>query len=422
MDFHPNGLCLQVGMNLAMSLDPEISVRMIPDSKMNELAAGKQVELSVVMPCLNERETVGVCVRKALASLRKAGILGEVIVGDNGSTDGSVELAEREGARIIHVADKGYGNALKGGILAARGEYILMADSDDSYDFGHIMRFLEQLRAGSDLVMGNRFRGGIAKHAMPPLHRYLGNPVLTGIGRLLFHSPCEDFHCGMRGFRKDSFLRMDIRSTGMEFASEMVVKASLLRMKISEVPTTLAPDGRNHPPHLRTWRDGWRHLRFLLMDSPRWLFLYPGILLMLLGLGGCVWLLPGPKVFHGVGFDVHTLLYAFVFVLLGFQLVAFAVFTKIFAISEGLLPEDLRLNRAFRYITLETGLAVGGLLVVLGIGGSIFAVAGWAKASFPALNAEHMLRIVMPSVFSLTLGVQIVCSSFFLSILGLRRK
>jgi hypothetical protein len=208
----------------------------------------------------------------------------------------------------------------------------------------------------------------------------------------------------------------------MEFASEMVVKASLLRMKVSEVPTTLAPDGRSHPPHLRTWRDGWRHLRFLLMYSPRWLFLYPGILLMLLGLGGCVWLLPGPKVFHGVGFDVHTLLYAFVFVLLGFQLVAFAVFTKIFAISEGLLPEDLRLNRAFRYITLETGLAVGGLLVVLGIGGSIFAVAGWAKASFPALNAEHMLRIVMPSVFSLTLGVQIVCSSFFLSILGLRRK
>ncbi len=373
------------------------------------------------MPCLNERETVGVCVRKALASLRDAGISGEVIIGDNGSTDGSVEIAEAEGARVIHVADKGYGNALKGGILAARAKYVLMGDSDDSYDFGHIMRFLEQLRAGSDLVMGNRFRGGIAKNAMPPLHRYLGNPVLTGIGRLLFHSPCEDFHCGLRGFRKDSFLRMDIRSTGMEFASEMVVKASLLRMNVSEVPTTLAPDGRSRPPHLRTWRDGWRHLRFLLMYSPRWLFLYPGTVLIVLGLAGCAWLLPGPRIVHGIGFDVHTLLYAFVSVLMGFQFVAFALFTKIFAISEGLLPEDSRLNRTFRYITLETGLAAGGLLMALGIGGSIFAVSGWARESFGALDTVHMLRIVMPAVFSLTLGVQIVCSSFFMSILGLRR-
>ena len=407
---------------LTIGFGPEFSPSLILDSKMNDSAdAGKQLELSVVMPCLNERETVGVCVRKALVSIREAGILGEVIVGDNGSTDGSVEVAEKEGARVIHVADKGYGNALKGGILAARGEYVLMADSDDSYDFSHIMRFIEPLRAGSDLVMGNRFRGGIAKDAMPPLHRYLGNPVLTGIGRLFFRSPCKDFHCGMRGFRKDSFLRMDIRSTGMEFASEMVVKASLFRMKVSEVPTTLNPDGRSHPPHLRTWRDGWRHLRFLLMYSPRWLFLYPGTFLILLGLAGCAWLLPGPQIFHGVGFDVHTLLYAFVSVLLGFQLAAFAVFTKVFAISEGLMPEDPRLNRAFRYITLETGLAAGGLLVALGIGGSIFAVSGWAKQSFGALDTGHMLRIVMPSVFSLTLGVQIVCSSFFMSILGLRR-
>jgi hypothetical protein len=284
------------------------------------------------------------------------------------------------------------------------------------------MRFLEQLRAGSELVMGNRFRGGIAKHAMPPLHRYLGNPVLTAIGRLFFHSPCDDFHCGMRGFRRDSFLRMDVRSTGMEFASEMVVKASLLRMNVSEVPTTLSPDGRSRPPHLRTWRDGWRHLRFLLMYSPRWLFLYPGTLLILLGLGVCAWLLPGPKVFHGIEFDVHTLLYAFVSVLLGFQLVAFAVFTKVFAVSEGLLPENPRFNRVFNYITLETGLIFGGLLIAAGIGGSIFAVSGWANNSFGDLNPEHILRIVMPSVFSLTLGVQIVCCSFFLSILGLRRQ
>jgi glycosyltransferase involved in cell wall biosynthesis len=389
---------------------------------MNQLAsADRQVELSIVMPCLNERETVGRCVRKAITSLRRAGIDGEVIVSDNGSTDGSIEIAEKEGASIIHVADKGYGSALKGGILAASGKYVLMADSDDSYDFSHIDRFLEKLRTGSDLVMGNRFRGGIAKNAMPPLHRYLGNPVLSGIGKIFFHSPCEDFHCGMRAFRKDSFLRMDIRSTGMEFASEMVVKASLLAMKVTEVPTTLSPDGRGRSPHLRTWRDGWRHLRFLLMYSPRWLFLYPGLFLILFGLAGCAWLLPGPKFFHGLEFDVHTLLYAFVFVLLGFQLVAFAVFTKIFAISEGLLPEDPRLNRAFRYITLETGLATGSALMVLGITGSIVAVSGWAGSNFGALDPSHELRIIMPSVFLLTIGVQFVCGSFFLSILGLRR-
>jgi glycosyltransferase involved in cell wall biosynthesis len=384
--------------------------------------ATAEIEISVVMPCLNERETVGECVRMAIAVLREAGIGGEVIVADNGSTDGSREIVQAEGARVVSVPEKGYGNALKTGILAARSTYVLMADSDGSYDLRHIPRFLEELRSGSDLVMGNRFRGGIANHAMPPLHRYLGNPGLTGLGRLFFGSPCGDFHCGIRAFRKDSFQRMDIRSTGMEFASEMVVKATLLGMQISEVPTTLSPAGRSRPPHLRTWRDGWRHLRFLLMYSPRWLFLYPGALLILLGLAGSVWLLPGPRIVHGVGFDVHTLLYAFISVLLGFQLVAFAVFTKIFAISEGLLPEDPRLNRVFRSITLETGLVVGGVLMVLGIGGSIFAVSGWVKESFPALDPSHMLRIVMPAVFSLTMGVQIICSSFFLSILGLRRK
>jgi hypothetical protein len=245
--------------------------------------------------------------------------------------------------------------------------------------------------------------------------------VLTGIGRLFFGSPCRDFHCGIRGFRKDSFLKMDIRSAGMEFASEMVVKASLLGMKVTEVPTTLSPDGRSRSPHLRTWRDGWRHLRFLLMYCPRWLFLYPGVLLIVLGLLGCALLLPGPRVFHGIGFDVHTLLYAFVSILLGFQLVAFATFTRVFAVAEGLLPPDPRLNTLFRWITLEIGLVVGGLLMAFGLGGSIIAVSGWAIASFGALDAEHTLRIVMPSVFSLTLGVQIVCSSFFLSILGLRR-
>jgi glycosyltransferase involved in cell wall biosynthesis len=406
-----------------MSVTHQISASRILDPALEALATdGQAVELSVVMPCLNERETVGVCVRKAMAALQEAGIQGEVIVADNGSTDGSVELAMAEGARVVHVQEKGYGSALKGGILSARGEYVLMADSDDSYEFGHAARFVTQLRTGSDLVMGNRFQGGISEKAMPFLHRYLGNPVLSGIGRLFFGAPCGDFHCGMRGFRKDSFLRMDIRSTGMEFASEMVVKATLMGMKVSEVPTTLNPDGRNRPPHLRTWRDGWRHLRFLLMYSPRWLFLYPGIALMVLGLFGCFLLLPGRRVFHGIGLDVHTLLYAFAAVLLGFQLIAFATFTKVFAITEGLLPEDPRMNRMFRWITLETGLIIGGLLLVAGIGGSILAVSDWARDSFGALNPERTLRVVMPSVFALTMGVQITFSSFFLSILGLRRR
>ncbi len=385
-------------------------------------ADGQPIELSVVMPCLNEQETVAVCVRKAVAALRDAGIAGEVIIADNGSTDSSVELARAEGALVVNVTDKGYGSALKGGILATHGKYVLMADSDDSYDFRHAPRFLEQLRAGSDLVMGNRFQGGISDKAMPFLHRYLGNPVLSGIGRLFFKSPVGDFHCGMRGFRKDSFLRMDIRSTGMEFASEMVVKASLLHMKVSEVPTTLNPDGRSRPPHLRTWRDGWRHLRFLLMYSPRWLFLYPGILLMVVGLIGCALLLPGQRMFRGIGFDVHTLLYAFVAVLLGLQLIAFATFTKVFAITEGLLPDDPRMRRVFHWVTLETGLLVGSVLILLGLGGSVFAVSGWARESFGALDTQRTLRIVMPSVFALTMGVQITFSSFFLSILRLRRQ
>jgi glycosyltransferase involved in cell wall biosynthesis len=379
-------------------------------------------ELTVVLPCLNERETVGTCVHKAVAALQKAGIHGEVVVADNGSTDGSVELAETEGARVVHVEHRGYGNALRGGIQEARGTYVLMADSDDSYDFTHIPRFIEQLRNGSDLVMGNRFLGGIRDGAMPPLHRYLGNPVLTAIGRLFFRSPSRDFHCGIRAFRKDSYERMDIRSTGMEFASEMVVKASLLRMKVSEVPTTLSPDGRSHPPHLRTWHDGWRHLRFLLMYSPRWLFLYPGVVSILVGLATCIWLMPGPRRVGDVVFDFHTLAYGFGAIVVGFQLLAFAVFTKVFAITEGLLPEDPRLNRMFEYIKLETGLLAGALCVGLGIVGSLLAVSTWARSSFGPITSDNLLRLVMLSVFALILGPQIIFSSFFLSILGLRRR
>lgn len=380
------------------------------------------LEVSVVLPCLNERETVAICVAKALATLKAAGLKGEVIVADNGSTDGSQELAQAAGARVVHVDHRGYGNALRGGIHAARGTYVLMADSDDSYEFAHIPRFVEQLREGSELVMGNRFRGGIEKGAMPPLHRYLGNPVLTAIGRLFFRSPCKDFHCGIRAFRKQSYERMDIRSTGMEFASEMVVKASLLQMKVSEVPTTLSPDGRSHPPHLRTWHDGWRHLRFLLMYSPRWLFLYPGIASILAGLAACIWLMPGPRRVGDIVFDVHTLAYGFGSILVGFQLLAFAVFTKVFAITEGLLPEDPRLNRMFDYIKLETGLMVGAVFVAMGVAGSIFALSTWVHSSFGPITSENILRVVLFSVFALILGPQVIFSSFFLSILGLRRR
>ncbi len=380
------------------------------------------LELSVVLPCLNERETVGICVAKAMAALKGAGIKGEVLVADNGSTDGSIELAQSAGARVVPVSQRGYGNALRGGIEAACGTYVLMADSDDSYDFGHIPRFVEQLRNGSDLVMGNRFLGGVQQGAMPFLHRYLGNPVLTAIGRLFFRSPSRDFHCGIRAFRKDSYDRMDIRSTGMEFASEMVVKASLLRMNVAEVATTLSPDGRSHPPHLRTWHDGWRHLRFLLMYSPRWLFLYPGIASILVGLAAAFWLMPGPRRVGDIVFDVHTLAYAFGSMLVGFQLLAFAVFTKVFAITEGLLPEDPRLNRLFEFIKLETGLIVGGLFVVVGISGSVFALSTWARSSFGPITSESILRIVLLSVFALILGPQVIFSSFFLSILGLRRR
>ena len=379
-------------------------------------------EISVVMPCLNEAETLAVCIEKALRTFREHGIAGEIIVADNGSTDGSQEIASRSGARVVHVLGRGYGAALMGGIAAARGKYVVMGDADDSYDFSHVPRFLEKLRSGYDLVMGNRFQGGIMPKAMPPLHKHLGNPGLTRIGRLFFKSPCGDFYCGLRGFSKAAYTQMDLRTTGMEFATEMVVKATLLKMRITEVPTTLSPDGRSRPPHLRTWRDGWRTLRFFLLYSPRWLFLYPGVLLMGAGLIIGLWLLAGPRQLGRVIFDYHSLLYAAMAVVVGFQSVAFATFTKIFAISEGLLPPDRRLEKLFTYVTLEVGLASGVLLVIIGFAGSIYAVATWGARHFGALNPAQTLRIVIPAVLALTLGVQIIFSSFFISVLGMRRK
>ena len=374
------------------------------------------------MPCLNEAETLAVCIRKALGCLSENVISGEVIVADNGSTDGSQAIAEAEGALVVSVEAKGYGNALMGGIEATRGRYVIMGDADDSYDFSALMPFIEKLREGNDLVMGNRFRGGIAPGAMPALHQYLGNPVLSGLGRLFFRCPVGDFHCGLRGFSREAIWRMKLQTTGMEFASEMVVKATLLGLRIAEVPTTLSPDGRSRPPHLRSWRDGWRHLRFMLLFSPGWLFLYPGLLLMIVGLGVGGWLLPEARQLGGATLDVNTLAYSALAVLLGFQSVLFAVFTRTFVSTQGLGPESRTLNKLYRYVTLETGLIVGGVLIVLGLTGSVAATFGWSEVDFGELNPSEVLRQVIPSVLAIALGFQIVLASFFLSVLGLKRR
>ena len=383
------------------------------------------LELSIVMPCLNEAKTVGECVTQARRALARLGIAGEVIVADNGSTDGSRDIAERAGARVVPVAARGYGAALAGGIAAARGTYVLMGDADLTYDFDAIDPFLERLRAGDDLVMGNRFKGGIEKGAMPALHQWVGNPVLSFLGRLFYRSDVGDFHCGLRAFRRDAIQKLDLRSTGMEYATEMVAKSALHRLRVSEVPATLAPDIRDRPPHLRTWRDGWRHLRFMLLYSPRWLFLYPGALLMLVGALGSLWLLPGAQRIGDVAFDVHTLIFAALAVLVGFQAVVFALFTKTFAITEGLLPPDPRLDRLYKYVTLETGLILGAAVLIVGLIGALVAVALWGSRSFgelPSTETARTLRIVIVSGTAVALGLETILASFFLSVLGLRRR
>jgi glycosyltransferase involved in cell wall biosynthesis len=323
----------------------------------------EQIELSVVMPCLNEAETIGICIQKALHWMQSNGVKGEVVIGDNGSTDGSQELATNLGARVVAVPRKGYGSALMGAIEAAKGKYVIMGDSDDSYDFSNLGLFVQELRAGKDLVMGNRFKGGIEPGAMPFLHKYLGNPVLSFIGRLFFNCPVRDFHCGLRGFRQDIVSLLDLKTTGMEFASEMVVKATLFKLNIVEVPTTLKKDGRSRPPHLRTWRDGWRHLRFLLIYSPRWLFLYPGLFLMLMGTVLGALTIQGPMdIFDQVFFDTNTLLYAGALVIVGFQAVSFGVFTKTYAVQAGFLPANKSLNKFAEKLSVEAGLVLGLLV------------------------------------------------------------
>jgi glycosyltransferase involved in cell wall biosynthesis len=388
----------------------------------SKMPAGEDIELSVVMPCLNERATVGICVRKALGAMERHGIRGEVIVADNGSTDGSQQIATENGARVVPIEKRGYGSALRGGIAAARGRFVLMGDADDSYDFTQAHMFVRKLLEGYDLVMGNRFRGGILPGAMPALHKYLGNPVLTAVARMFFKAPIGDIYCGLRAFRREAIGQLRLRTEGMEYANEMVVKATTFGLRISEIPTTLSPDGRGRPPHLRTWRDGWRTLRFLLLYSPRWLFLYPGVALFAGGIIIGALLLPGPFMVGNVGFDVDTLLFAAMAVLIGFQSIVFAGFTKLFGISEGLLPEDPRLTWLFRYITLEVGLVVGVLLIFAGTGAWVLGLAYWRTHQFGPLDPEKTLRIVIPGLVCFTLGFQTILSSFFLSVLGMSRR
>lgn len=372
------------------------------------------LELSIVMPCLNEAETLAICIEKAQHYLMQHEISGEIIVADNGSIDGSQAIAARMGARVIAVQQKGYGNALIGGIAVAQGEFVIMGDADDSYDFSALNAFVRQLRSGYDLVIGNRFQGGIAVGAMPFLHQYLGNPVLTGIGRLFFNSPCGDFYCGLRGFRREAIAALDLRTTGMEFALEMIVKASLYNLQITEVPTTLSPDGRSRPPHLRTWRDGWRSLRFLLLYSPRWLFFYPGLGLMSLGFISTILLLSYPK--------VHTLLYSAVSIVIGFQILSFAILTKVFAVSEGLLPIDRKVQWILQHLNLEKGLISGIGFIFLGAVLTFAALSIWWQRSFGDLDPLIVMRIVVPGAISFALGFQIICTSFFLSVLQLKRR
>jgi len=376
-------------------------------------------ELTILMPCLNEAETLAVCIAKAQRFLQTQQLDGEVLIADNGSTDGSQQIAQASGARVCAVPEKGYGSALLGGIRAARGRYVIMGDADDSYDFSALGAFLDALRDGAQLVMGNRFQGGIKPGAMPALHRYLGNPVLSGIGRIFFGSPIGDFHCGLRGFEREALLNLDLHTTGMEFASEMVVKATLYNLDIREVPTTLSPDGRSRPPHLRSWRDGWRHLRFLLMYSPRWLFLYPGLCLIGLGLAGMLALLPGPLIIGTIGLDIHTLLLSGTAILLGIQAVTFSLLARQFAISVKLLPDDPKFISALERLSLEKLLVIGVVLMAGGLGGIAYSIYAWGQAAFGALDAGHMMRLLVPAVTLLAAGFQLIISSFFRSIIGL---
>lgn len=385
----------------------------------------RQVELTIVMPCLNEADTLRVCIEKAQEMLKANNIAGEVIIADNGSTDGSQGIATSLGARVVNIPERGYGNALMGGIAAARGKYVIMGDADDSYDFLEAPKYLEKLREGYDLVQGCRLPSGggrVMPGAMPFLHRWWGNPMFSLMARWWFYAPIHDVYCGLRGFTKDLYDRLNLRCTGMEFATEMIIKSSLYGEKMTEVPITLHPDGRtSHPPHLKTYRDGWRTLRFFLIYSPRWLFYLPGIILIVLGLAGYAIAMPGVMI-RGVTFDAHTLLFASLGILCGYQSVLFAIFSKTFAISEGLLPENPRMTRFFQVMSLERGLLLGFGALVIGLAFLLTAVEVWRATGFGALDYAKTMRLVVPGATLVALGFQTVLSSFFVSILGMKRR
>lgn len=374
------------------------------------------------MPCLNEAKTVATCVGAARQYLARAAIDGEVLVADNGSTDGSVEIASAAGARVIYVPERGYGAALMAGINCARGEYIIMGDADCSYDFSRLDAYIARLRSGADLVMGNRFKGGIEPGAMPFLHRYVGNPILSFVGRLFFRIPIGDFHCGLRGFSRDAVSRLGLVTPGMEFASEMVAKGALRGLAIEEVPTTLRPDGRDRPPHLRTWRDGWRHLRFLLLFCPRWLFLYPGIGLLALGLSGLLLLRHGSLVFASVGLDIHSLLYMAGATILGVQLIELAVLTKWIGVLAGIVPKPRWLHRTEVFMSLEVGLFVSGLLLLAGLGWSVMLASAWGESGFGALDPRIAMRSAIPAVTLMIVGMQTAAGVLFAAAVQLAWK
>lgn len=378
-----------------------------------------ELELTILMPCLNEAETLATCIGKAQAFLRRTGIQGEVVIADNGSTDGSQEIARQLGAVVVPVAQRGYGAALAGGIEAARGRYVIMGDADDSYDFSALDAFVAELRKGADLVMGNRFRGGIAPGAMPWHHRYIGNPVLSFIGRLFFRTSIGDFHCGLRGFSRAAVQGLYLRTTGMEFASEMVVKATQAHLVVREVPTTLSKDGRSRPPHLRSFRDGWRHLRFLLLFSPRWLFLYPGAALLWMGLvvGGV--LLPGPVRYGSVTFDIHTFLVAALCIIVGLQSISFAVIGRRFASRYGFIPRSDSYDRFLEALTLERILLVSAALMLIGLGALVWGLGEWAARDFGDLDSNTTMRPAILAMTALVSGFQMMMSGFMSSMINI---
>ncbi len=379
------------------------------------------MELTILMPCLNESLTLPICIKKAKTFLTDNNVDGEILIADNGSTDGSQDIARELGARVVDIPEKGYGAALIGGCNAALGKYVIMGDSDDSYDFLNLMPFVEKLREGYDLVMGNRFKGGIEKGAMPPLHQYLGNPVLSTIGRILYRSDIKDFHCGLRGYNRESILGLNLHTTGMEYASEMVVQATLHKLKICEVPTTLKKDGRDRPPHLRSWSDGWRHLTFLLMHSPNWLFLYPGLILWFIGLLVSIAIMIHPVEIGNVTFSINTMLYAAVAAIIGFQLMLFYVLTKKYASITGFIPMT-KIDKSLIRFTMNKGIFIGASLFLIGTIGSIAAVVIWSALQFGDLEPESFSRLTIPMLILLVSGIQLMFSSFFLGILEIKIK